>query len=132
MTTIVKDILAIDGGHKRNCTVLTLALTAQIPHEDAFLIAKEAGRADHKGMSSACLIKSFNKKHAARIGGRFKKVKRSTITVQKFCKLFPEGKYYIRKRGHAYAIIDGVAHNGTKVRPLERILEAWKFCVDSE
>lgn len=128
MKVVVKDILAIDGGHEKNCTVLALALAAQIPYELAFDIAKKAGRKDNEPMSSTVLLKKFNKEYSYL--GTFKKVKRSPITVQKFCKQFSEGRYYVRKSKHAFSVINGDVHDNHPTKPRERILDAWKFCVD--
>jgi hypothetical protein len=112
------------NSHKRNCTVLALAHVANIAYLEAFEIAKQAGRQDNKGFKSEKLIAFANKKFGK---GHFKKIKRTTITVQKFCKKYSQGRYYVRKKGHAYAIIDGVVYDRTSPKPLERILEAWKF-----
>ena len=90
--------------YKRNCTVIALASVTGLPYEEAHSIAKEAGREDNRGFQSSKLIKHFNLKFGRK---QFRKIKRSTITVQKFCKKYPEGHYFVRKR--------------------ERILEAWKF-----
>ena len=110
--------------HKRNCTVVALAATAGLPYDVAHSIAEAAGRKRNKGFNSAKLLKYFNKKQGTT---QFRKIKRSTITVQKFCKNYPTGRYYVRKRGHAYAIVDGIVIDQTKPKPRERILEAWQF-----
>lgn len=115
--------------HKRNCTVVALAATAGLPYDVAHSIAEAAGRKKNRGFNSAKLLKYFNKKRGST---QFKKVKRSTITVQKFCKNYPTGRYYVRKRGHAYAVVDGIVVDQTKPKPRERILEAWKYVGDSD
>ena len=110
--------------HKRNCTVVALAAAANIPYMDAYKIAEAAGRKRNRGFNSSKLIKFFNKKQGATL---FRKVKRSPITAQKFCKNYAEGSYYVRKRGHAYAVIDGIVIDTIAPKPRERILEAWKY-----
>lgn len=114
--------------HKRNCTVVALAATAGLPYDIAHSIAEAAGRKKNRGFNSAKLLKFFNKKQGST---QFKKVKRSTITVQKFCKNYSTGRYFVRKRGHAYAVVDGIVIDRTKPKPRERILEAWKFVGDA-
>lgn len=111
---------------KRNCTVRALATSANLPYEEAYQIAKEAGRKDNTGFKSAKLLKYYNKKVGSTA---FRKVKRSAITVQKFCRVFPLGSYYVRKKGHAYAIVNGVVYDTQSPKPRERILEAWKYSV---
>lgn len=110
--------------HKRNCTVIALAATAKIPYMEAYAIAEAAGRKRNKGFNSGKLIKFFNKQQGATL---FRKVKRSPITAQKFCKNYAEGRYFVRKRGHAYAVVDGIVIDTTAPKPRERILEAWKY-----
>ena len=110
--------------YKRNCTVIALASVTGLPYEEAHSIAKEAGREDNRGFQSSKLIKHFNLKFGRK---QFRKIKRSTITVQKFCKKYPEGHYFVRKRGHAYAVINGSVWDRVDPKPRERILEAWKF-----
>lgn len=113
--------------HKRNCTVIALAATTGLSYDVAHSIAEAAGRKKNKGFKSEKLIKFFSKKQGST---QFRKVKRSAITVQKFCKNYPTGRYYVRKRGHAYAIVDGIVIDQTKPKPRERILEAWQFIGD--
>ena len=112
------------SSHRRNCTVIALAAVTGLPYDQAHTIAKKAGRKDDRGFQSSKLIKYFNTKFGR---NQFRKIKRSTITVQKFCKKYPEGRYFVRKRGHAYAIIDGCVWDKSDPKPLERIVEAWKF-----
>lgn len=131
MTTLRTRLLDLAGcnQHKRNCTVVALAATAGIPYGTAFVIAKQAGRQDNRGFRSETLIKYYSKLYGK---NQFRKVKRSTITVQKFCKKYTEGKYFVRKRGHAFAIVDGLVVDKTKPKPLERIVEAWQYIGDNK
>jgi hypothetical protein len=109
---------------KKNCTVIALAITADIPYDKAHRIAKDAGRQDNRGFRSEKLIKYYNTKFGR---NQFRKVKRKPITVQKFIKTHPQGRYYVRRKGHAYAIINGMVFDRQDPKPLERIKEAWKF-----
>lgn len=116
-----------DTKHKRNCTVVALAAATGLPYDEAHKIAEKAGRLFNKGFRSEKLIKYFNTKHGR---NQFRKVKRTAITVQKFCKKYPKGSYYVRKKGHAYAIINGTVVDRSRPKALERILEAWQFVGD--
>lgn len=109
---------------RRNCTVIALAASAGIPYDIAHRIAEQAGRQKNRGFVSSKLLKYYNK-HVGKTA--FRKSKRSPITVQKFCKRYPTGRYFVRKRGHAFAIVDGVVYDKNEPKPLERICEAWKF-----
>lgn len=113
--------------HKRNCTVVALAAAAGLPYDEAHNIAEKAGRLANKGFRSAKLLKYFNSLYEQ---SQFRKIKRTSITVQKFCQKYPQGRYYVRKKKHAYAIIDGTIIDRSRPKALERILEAWQFVGD--
>lgn len=47
-------------------------------------------------------------------------------TVTQFIKANPRGRYIVRKRGHLFAVIDGVVHNWKHgVGPRTRVTHAW-------
>ena len=109
---------------KANCTVVALSVVTGIPYNRCYEIAKQFGRKDGRGFNSKTLITKFNKQ----FGRTFDLHKRSSITVQKFCKMFPTGSFYVRKKGHAFAIVDGVCVDKAKIAtPMARITDAWKL-----
>ena len=113
---------------KNNCTVTALATVLGVDYGVAFDIAEEAGRKPKRGFKSEILVRYFNKKKAEKAGYKFHYAIRSNITVQKFCKRFPTGRFYVRKKGHAFAIVDGTVFDRSEdVRPLTRIIDAWRL-----
>ena len=120
----------IDGfkPEKSNCTVVALAAVLGVSYAEAFDMAEEAGRRPRTGFKSEVLIRYFNKKKSERLGSKFQYAIRKNITIQKFCKRFPAGRFYVRKKGHAFAIVDGVIYNRSDdLRPRTRIIDAWKL-----
>ena len=97
------------------CTVNALANTSNMPYAVAHEIAEAAGRKRGKGFWPSVLL--F---HAKKYGVKSKKVLRSSLTLQKFIKKFPVGKFYVASSRHAFAVVDGVVldwkDNGAKVR----------------
>lgn len=124
MTIIKPEKLEGYFPERANCTVIALSVATKLPYDKCHEIAKLCGRKDNKGFHSKKLIKGFNHLN----GKSFVLHKRSPITVQKFCKLFNQGTYFVKISGHAFCIIDGVAidHAGIAT-PKARITTSWKF-----
>jgi len=111
--------VVIDRG---SCTVRALSKVANISFSESTVIATLAGRIRSRGFHSEKLINEA-KKH----GFNFKKMNIAKKTVRKFAESYPEGRYYLEKRGHAFAFIDGKCSDGTKPRAI--VLKAWKLVV---
>lgn len=103
-----------------DCTVRALSVAASIPYTNAHIIAEKAGRKYGKKFSSRLLIDA-----AINNGISFQKVERARMTVARFLKEYPTGRFYARKNGHAFAIIDGVISDDTSGRC--RVRDAWQL-----
>ena len=110
---------------KSNCTVVALSAVTELPYNECKAIAATAGRKNGKGFRSADLINFFN----MQIAKRFREVDLGKrLNVRAFCKQYPKGKYYVRKRGHAFSIINGVVHEMyTVVTARSFVQTAWRF-----
>ena len=109
---------------KRNCTVLALSASANISYPEADDHATLSGRKRNKGFRSYILIDEWNKKHQK----QFTKCEIESLTLNKFVKCFPEGRYYLRKKGHAFAVVNGVViDTGKRFAKKTKILDAWAF-----
>jgi hypothetical protein len=122
-----KETPNIDGysPEKRNCTVVALSATTDLPYNECLEIASTAGRKRNKGFRSSDLIDFFNE----RIAKRFYEIcLDSKMNVKTFCKMYPKGRYYVRKRGHAFAIINGTVMDFSSAStPRSFIKNAWRF-----
>jgi hypothetical protein len=122
---VVNDGGSVASGLKEynDCTIRALAVVAGLGYSSAHKIGKDAGRKDKKGFRSFTLIE-----HCRRIGINFELSKRRSISIKKFLEENPTGRFYARRRGHAFAIVDGVIQDATPHnRPLQRITSAWKL-----
>jgi hypothetical protein len=110
---------------RSNCTVVALSSVTDLPYKECYQIASAAGRQNGCGFKSADLINFFNNN----ISESFDEVYlEKRLNVNTFCKEYPKGKYYVRKRGHAFSVIDGVVHDMTNMStPRSFIQNAWKF-----
>ena len=106
---------------QRDCTIRALAVSAGIPYELAHKIGKEAGRKDGRGFYPDVLLKRAKKHH----GITYKKKRYKNITIQRFIKENPTGRYYVATNCHAFAIINGTIYDNQINRPLQRIEEAY-------
>jgi len=110
---------------KSNCTVVALSAVTELPYKECKAIATTAGRKEGKGFKSADLIDFFNTK----INKRFHEVYlEKRLNVKAFCKEYSRGRYYVRKRGHAFSIINGAVHEMYKVSTDRSFVQnAWRF-----
>ena len=104
-----------------NCTIVALSTAAALPYTEAYRIGKVAGRKHGKGFYTGKLMKIARKN-----GVDFRKIKTSGITIQKFLQKYPEGRFVVNRRGHAFAIIDGTIYDHLENKPMQRIMGIWK------
>jgi len=120
-----------DGGFEssgiqdtNNCTITAFAIVTGIDYVTVDSIGIKTKRVRRRGHWPEKMVN-----YAKRVYGlRFKKFKFSSITVQKFIKKYPTGKYYVYNRDHCFAIIDGAIHDRHRsiVKPFQIIKGAWQ------
>jgi hypothetical protein len=115
----------------RDCTVRALAVWADVPYIEAHvLMAEHARRPMRRGCwpnTVADMLGArveINRDRAACSGADWYKLPR--MTVGRFARENPRGRFYVVVAGHALAIIDGIIHDWY-ARPTRAILAAWKF-----
>lgn len=111
---------------RSDCSVRALAVATGATYEQASAVFSAAGRSVKRGTSqetSQKLYESWLKMERIR--------EPEGWTLDMFLLMFPKGSYVLHRRGHAFAVIDGVLHDwelGTKER--SRITHCW--CVTKE
>jgi len=120
-----------DGGFKasgikdtNNCTVISFAIVTGVEYKTADYIAvktkrrRSCGHWPHKMVAYAKRVYNF----------KFKKFKFSSMTIQKFIRTYPSGRYYVATNRHCFAIIDGVVNDHSDINKRFGIIkEAWQF-----
>ena len=126
---IKNDAGSSESGLNENldCTIRALSASSGIQYEVAHKIGKDAGRKDRHRFNVPKLIKEAKKN-----GLKYYKVIRSTITVNKFLQKYSKGRFYCVRRGHAFAVVDGVILDTTYNTPFQIITEAYEFIQDAE
>jgi hypothetical protein len=104
-----------------NCTIVALSTAAGIPYTEAYQIGKVAGRKHGRGFYTARLMQ-----FAKRRGIAHRKIKTGGMTIQKFLQKHPVGRFVVNRRGHAFAIIDGIIYDHLQNTPLQRIVGIWQ------
>lgn len=115
------------------CTVVALSNVTGISFADAQAIAKAAGRRRNCGFSTVKLIAEARKhghNFEVTIGatGTVNDAYRGeTVSIARFCREHPVGRFLVRRSGHAFTVINGVVEDRFTNRPLCRITHAWEF-----
>lgn len=117
-----------DGGMQRagfnemnDCAVRAYATYKQIPYEQAHALFKKAGRKDRRATPVAMIKKLLGS--TGQIKG---------LTLNGLMQSYPQGRVYAVKRGHAFALVDGVLHDTWKVGGKSRIMYMWTDALPAE
>lgn len=105
---------------RANCTVKAFASVTEITYTLAEGIAGEAGRIGGRKFKSSLLIEEAKKQ-----GFTFKKLRFAGKTINKFVAQYPDGRFYARKKGHAFSVVDGVVNDKTAMGSI--VLDVWQF-----
>lgn len=101
-----------------DCTIRAISLATNKPYKDVHAILKQHGRKDRHRINFRNIATSvFNDLNVAidLVGYRG--------TVNSVVKRYPKGHLLCLKRGHAFTVIDGVAHDLPSMNC--RIIRAW-------
>ncbi len=102
------------------CTVHALSVVSGLSVAQATDVAVKAGTRNGQRFSSSMLID-----HAKTNGMHFKKLRFTKKTLRKFIAEHPNGRYYLRKIGHAFAVVNGLVSDQTPHGSI--VLAAWEF-----
>ena len=91
---------------KQDCAVRALSLAGNIPYEKSHDAFEQLGRKFGHGIKSNEVLQKVCK--ILKLEAR--QIKRSG-SVNKLIRKYPHGNIYCRKRNHAFAVINGVAHD---------------------
>ena len=111
------------SGVARDCTVRALTIVTGCRYATAEAIAHAAGRRRNRGFRSSQLI------DAARAEGfNFEEVKLpQNALLAEVLLILDEGRFYVRVRGHAFAIVDGKVHDMFHTSLRTPVRGAWRF-----
>jgi hypothetical protein len=123
--------LALLRGEHNDCTVRALAIWAGVSYGEAHgLMATRCARQPRKGAWPHGVLVELGARvkidqpptYRSGITGRLP----SRMTVGRFARENPRGRFFVLVRGHALAIIDGVIFDWY-AKPKRAIVAAWQF-----
>ena len=141
---------AIDAGTQRgefanedrDCTVRATAIAAQISYKEAHALLALHGRKNRRGILYSVFLNRL-KAHGGQIGSyRVESVKMpdcwltriwtfglptKSVSLARFLKDFPKGRFVVRTRGHVFAVIDGQQYDTAPNGPRCKITGIYHF-----
>jgi hypothetical protein len=74
------------------------------------------------------LVRSIeNEEDVIKVRGNWRMPTYLNMTLEKFAKLFPKGRYIVVKSNHALALIDGVWYDNHEPNPRARVKHFYKI-----
>ena len=105
---------------RNNCALNAMAIVMNKPYYEVYKTFKTYGRVTGKGSSIRMIMTSYNVlKHGSpeKAINNFQMPTQVKLSLSKFAKLYPKGKYYVIKNNHALALIDGVWYDNQVPNP---------------
>jgi len=129
MKVIDRTELPDSFSHENNdCTVHAFGRVTGKPYAEIHALVKAAGRKDGRGHYTYAHLgsKPEGKEFA---GCKFQHVDRGLWTHRQtagtFAAQHPVGRFMITKRGHAFALVDGVIYDSARFSPRSIVRDAW-------
>ena len=116
----IKQLTDDTGLDRNNCALNAMAITFNKPYYEVYKLFKAHGRVGGKGASVRMISIVLNLfKHGSpdKAMNNFQMPTQMKMSLAKFAKLYPKGKYYVIKRNHALALIDGVWYDNQVPNP---------------
>jgi len=120
------------AGHKhdtKSCTVNALAIVTGLPWQEAQRLLAEAGRRANKGFAISAAARNGTVR-----GWRFTNVMptylgmdslNTKLSLCRFVRTHPRGRFYLSTRRHAFALIDGKINDWLQTSKNAKLTHAW-------
>jgi hypothetical protein len=116
----IKQLADTTYSDRNNCALNAMSIILNKPYYDVYKTFKEFGRVTGKGSSVRCIttvlnvLKNGSKEKAI---NNFQMPSKIKMSLSRFAKQYPKGKYYVIKSNHALALIDGVWYDNQEPNP---------------
>jgi hypothetical protein len=107
---------------RNNCTIISFSVSAGIPYSEANEIGITAGREKNKGFYLKKLFSVARKK-----GISLKKIPVKKMVLSRFIEKYPNGRFVVERRGHAFSVINGKIYDTIKNGEKCFVLNCYKF-----
>lgn len=108
------------GSDRNNCALNAMSIVLNKPYYEVYQTFKDFGRREGRGVSVkmiTCSLNAFKKLPKEELEKNYQMPTKLKISLAKFAKMYPKGKYYVIKSNHALALIDGVWHDNQVPNP---------------
>jgi hypothetical protein len=116
----IKSLADPSGSDRNNCALNAMSIVFNRPYYSVAETFKTLGRGKGKGVSVRMITQALNTfKHYPKEAdiNNYQMPTKLKLSLAKFAKMYPTGKYYVIKSRHALALIDGVWYDNQKPNP---------------
>jgi hypothetical protein len=116
----VKQLADITETDRNNCALNAMSIVLNKPYYEVYQTFKDFGRRGGKGASVRMITTALNVlkyNHKEEAINNWQMPTKVKLSLAKFAKMYPTGKYYVIKSRHALALIDGVWYDNQKPNP---------------
>jgi hypothetical protein len=116
----IKQLADITETDYNNCALNAMAIVFNKPYYEVYRTFKQHGRRGGKGASVRMITEALNvlkQGSPEKAINNYQMPTKLKISLSKFAKQYPKGKYYVIKSRHALALIDGVWYDNQKPNP---------------
>ena len=116
----IKSLADPSGSDRNNCALNALSIVFNKPYYHVSETFKDFGRVRGKGASVRMITHVLNtfKHYPDKLDkSNYQMPTKLKMSLAKFAKQYPKGKYYVIKSRHALALIDGVWYDNQAPNP---------------
>ena len=116
----VKQLADITYSDRNNCALNAMAIVLNKPYYEVYKTFKKHGRVGGKGSSVRMITVALNvlqKGTPEKAMEDFQMPTKLKLSLSRFAKMYPTGKYYVIKSNHALALINGVWYDNQVPNP---------------
>lgn len=96
------------ANERADCTVIALSIGLGIPYDVAYRMLEAAGRRPNHGFGLSAWLRGKSQIGDMLCGYKVTSVHVPWLTLTQVRHDFPKGRFIVRKRGHVFAMLDGV------------------------
>ena len=116
----VKQLADITYSDRNNCALNAMSIILNKPYYEVYKTFSKHGRVGGKGSSVRMITVALNvlkQGSTEKAMENFQMPTRMKMSLAKFAKQYPSGKYYVIQSRHALALSDGVWYDGREPNP---------------
>lgn len=116
----IKQLADITYSDRNNCALNAMSIVFNKPYYEVYRTFKDFGRVGGKGSSVRMITMALNvlkQGTPEKAINNWQMPTKVKLSLSKFARMYPKGKYYVIKSNHALALIDGVWYDNQVPNP---------------